>query len=371
MGRKRKPYRLKKRGKIYYYKLINSERFLTTGCTSKTDADLFVSNKLVRYGYKNVESMLFSKYAEPFFDWERCPHVSRKREEGSTINKNYASIQRSNLQRYILTSKLSSLVLSEIKRSDILDFRTSLTKKNLANSTINKILSALKVIFNEAFFREDILNNPATSVGLLKEEREQRDALTVDELKQLFPDDYKKVWRDEIDYTCFLIAAKTGMRRGEVLALRWKNVDFEKNTIVICEARKGTYEVGLPKWDKTRSIYMSESLKERLIQYKENKIGCKPDDYVITDLDGKELKNTWWKKRFDRAIKIAGIDCTNRNITPHSLRHTLNTMLLSAGESPDKIQATFGWSSKETQENYTHWRPEHFKSQGEVIDKLF
>ena len=35
---------------------------------------------------------------------------------------------------------------------------------------------------------------------------------------------------------------------------------------------------------------MSESLKERLIQYKENKIGCKPDDYVITDLDGKELK---------------------------------------------------------------------------------
>ena len=66
MGRKRKPYRLKKRGKIYYYKLMNSERFLTTGCTSKTDADLFVSNKLVRYGYQNVESMLFSKYAEPF-----------------------------------------------------------------------------------------------------------------------------------------------------------------------------------------------------------------------------------------------------------------------------------------------------------------
>ena len=137
MGRKRKPYRLKKRGKIYYYKLMNSERFLTTGCTSKTDADLFVSNKLVRYGYQNVESMLFSKYAEPFFDWERCPHVSRKREEGSTINKNYASIQRSNLQRYILTSKLSSLVLSEIKRSDILDFRTSLTRR-IANSTINK-----------------------------------------------------------------------------------------------------------------------------------------------------------------------------------------------------------------------------------------
>ena len=38
----------------------------------------------------------------------------------------------------------------------------------------------------------------------------------------------RMVWRDEIDYTCFLIAAKTGMRRGEVLALRWKNVDFEK-----------------------------------------------------------------------------------------------------------------------------------------------
>lgn len=162
--------------------------------------------------------MLFGKSAEQFLDWQCCPHINRLIEEGKSITKRYAAIQRGSLLKIILPSNLSLLKLNEVKPSHIIDFRASLSKLSLASSTVNKIMNALKEIFHEFSYREDLPYNPTLDVGIVKEYRKERGVLTVDELKLLFPLDYLKIWTNEIDYTCFIIAASTGMRRGEVLA---------------------------------------------------------------------------------------------------------------------------------------------------------
>ena len=69
-------------------------------------------------------------------------------------------------------------------------------------------------------------------------------------------------------------------------------------------------------------------------------------------------------KHFRRAMKSAGIPLAGR--TPHSFRHTLNTILRSAGQDPAKIRAALNWAGARIQDNYTHWRPEHLR---EIADE--
>lgn len=65
------------------------------------------------------------------------------------------------------------------------------------------------------------------------------------------------------------------------------------------------------------------------------------------------------------------IDYENRNLKPHSFRHTLNTLLRNAGQDPAKIRAALGWSGEAIQENYTHWQIEHLQGQATIVENLF
>jgi integrase len=64
-------------------------------------------------------------------------------------------------------------------------------------------------------------------VGKVKYRKEERGVFTAEELRRLFPDHGYGPWRDIQDCTCFYLAAVTGLRRGEVLALRWQHIDFD------------------------------------------------------------------------------------------------------------------------------------------------
>jgi integrase len=160
------------------------------------------------------------------------------REEGKKVTEGYANIQRLNLETHVFTAKLNKMKLGDIKRGHILEFRTSLVAKNLKPATVNKIMAALKVVFREAKYREHILINPMDEVGNIKEIRDEDSFLTRSELNRLFPKDYLAIWKSEVAYVCFFLAVNAGMRRGEVLALKWGNIDFDNSRIHITEAFK-------------------------------------------------------------------------------------------------------------------------------------
>jgi integrase len=376
----RRPYYLIRRGEYWYYRLNRESGLIesdgitwhTTGCKDRRDAENFVKDLLAADRYPNVPAkhLSFRKYAAPFFIWERCPHVRRLREEGKSITRRHATIQRQRLKKHIFKDPFARKRLSEITRADVLDLRSRLLKKN-APATVNKALGIVKVIFREALYREEINRDPTAGVGRVKYHGVERGIFTVEELCTLFPDHGYGPWKDVQDYTCFYLAAVTGLRRGEILALRWRHIDLERQALTVCEAWKGGGEIGPPKWDHLRMVPLSSRTIDKLRQFQMESIRLAPEDFVFAYDDGSRVGETWWRKRFCGALERAEIDRQGRCLTAHSFRHTINTIVRNSGHDPAKIRAILGWMDEAVQENYTHWDLDHLKAWADIVDSIW
>ena len=372
----KRPYLLKKRGKYWYYRLSEEQTFHSTGQTARSRAENFVQHLIIqskdRSKIAEATDLSLLQYASPYFVWEKCPHVRRLLDEGKSITKRHAKKQRRWMENHLFPDRISKLKMDDITRAEILDYRSRLIKKlGDRRNTINKVMSALKTIFKEALFREEISRDPTYGIGNIKEYRQKPGTFTVEELKQLFPSGSLGPWRDRQDYSCFFLSACTGMRRGEIFALKWRFIDFKRQYLSVEEAWKGGREIGDPKWGKKRRTPLPRSLIAVLQELHQESIRIAPDDLVFCYDDGSMLGETWWQKRFDKALVRAGINKKDRNLKPHSFRHTLNSVLRGFDYDDRKIQAALGWSDTRTQEGYTTWDMEQLREQADIVDKIF
>jgi integrase len=266
------------------------------------------------------------------------------------------------ITKHILSDPLADLLIANIRRADLLDLRDRLLRK-AGQSTVNNVMGILKIVFREGYFREELDRNPTEGIGVIKYQKREAGIFTLDELGRLFLEE-PTPWQDRIDYTCFFLTASTGMRRGEVLSLRWRCLDLEQGIARVDAAFKGSQEIGLPKWENTRItpfILFPAELLEALRKYHEDSIRIHSDDFVFCYDDGTRLGNTWWRTRFNTAVEKLGLGRVKRNLTPHSFRHTLNTLLRDRGKDSAKIREVLGWQQERTQDRYTHFDIEHFK----------
>jgi integrase len=286
----RRPYYLIKRGEFWYYRLNRESGLIesdectwhTTGCQNRKDAGHFLEDLLVdgRYTDTPAKYQTFRQYAGSYFDWDSCPHIRRLREEGKSITRRHAKIQRQRLQKHILPDTFSNKRLSEITRADVLDLRSKLLAK-CSPATVNKAIGIVKVIFREALYREEINRDPTAGVGRIKERIKERGIFTGEELRALFTDYGYGPWQDIRDYTCFYLAAVTGLRRGEILALRWRHINFELRVLTVSEAWKGGQEIGPPKWEHNRLVPLSLRTIDKLYKLQAASIRLDPDDFVF------------------------------------------------------------------------------------------
>ena len=367
----KRPFLLFKRSKYWYYRIAGEKTFHTTGKKTRGKAEAYVVELLRSIEGNNRQRHLsFRRYTETFFHWDRCPHIRRLREEGKSITRRHAKIQRQRLENHILTDPFASKRISEITRADVLDLRSRLLQKN-APATVNKALGVVKVIFREALYREEINRDPTAGVGNVRYQKEERGIFTVEELRMLFPDHGNGPWKDVQDSTCFYLAAVTGLRRGEILALRWQHIDFDRKFLTVCEAWKGGSEIGLPKWGHMRLVPISSRTINKLTQLQAESIRISLEDFVFCYDDGSRIGETWWRKRFCAAIDRAGIDRQARRLTAHSFRHTINTIVRNSGHDPAKIRAILGWMDEAVQDNYTHWDLDHLKAWADIVDSIW
>ncbi|HEB30404.1 MAG TPA: site-specific integrase [Spirochaetes bacterium] len=350
---------------FYYYDKQGKRVSRSTGQAVKYKAEEYVQEFLKLSKSNVAKNTTFGEYAAPFFLWDSCPHIRRLLDERKSITHRHARNQRYWIAKYIFPDKLSENKLAEITRADLIDFRSRLLK-NIPEkiNSVNKVISVVKTIFKEALIREDIDKDPTMGLGNIKKTDEKPGIFTIDELDILFPIESFSPWKEAMDYTCFLLASTTGMRRGEILALKWENIDLEKGIVKVYDAWKDIDESGLPKWNNTRITPVLLFRQRTLSRLKELKIGSNKsdsNDLVFCYADGTRLGNTWWRKRFVCAMVKAGIDRVARNLKPHSFRHSLNTILRDAGKDSAKIRAALGWKQERTQDGYTHFDEEHFK----------
>ena len=274
--------------------------------------------------------------------------------------------------KHVFSDPIAGKLLRDISRADVLDFRAKLVQSGeLSGGSCNQIVGLLKIIFKEAVFRQDLIRDPTVGIGNIKENRKKAGTFSESELTLLFPVEGLGPWADALTFCCFFLDALTGMRAGEILALKWKFVDLQDSAIRLEEAWKDTYVIGPPKWDQKRVIPLPLFVCERLEQYKRERGDVSQDDLVFSYPDGRRLGNTWWIKRFHNALTKLSIDYKSRNLSPKSFRHTLNTLLLANGQSPEKVQATFGWRNQSTQEIYTHFGIDHLRDQSDLLQNIF
>jgi len=171
---------------------------------------------------------------------------------------------------------------------------------------------------------EEIGQNPCRKVESLPENNQRTRHLSFDEEDRLFATLTGSRQHLRI---LVLVAIYSGPRRGELLKLRWSNVDFDLNAINFTET----------KTDKDRSVPMDPIVQEALLELRDR---AGDSEYVFTNPDTK-TRYIDIKKSFSAACREAAIT----NFTFHDLRHTFGTRLADAGVDVVKIKELMGHAS--------------------------
>ena len=155
----------------------------------------------------------------------------------------------------------------------------------------------------------------------------------------------------EQDGTLFLSAAFTGLRRGELLALRWRDIDFGGSVIRV----RASYSAGAvtaPKSCKVRSVPVAPDVAEALARLGARDQFTSDDDLVFVGEAGGFLDGSALRRRYDAALARAGL----RRLRFHDLRHTFGTRMIAKADIR-RVQEWMGHSDIQTTMKYLHYVP--------------
>jgi integrase len=155
----------------------------------------------------------------------------------------------------------------------------------------------------------------------------------------------------EIDAAIFLTAAFTGLRRGELLALRWRDVDLAGSTIRV----RATYAAGYittPKSGKVRAVPMAPDVAGALARLSQREQFTGADDFVFAGQAGLPRDGDALSKRYDDALHRAGL----RRLRFHDLRHTFGTRMIAKADIR-RVQEWMGHADIQTTMKYLHYAP--------------
>ena len=184
--------------------------------------------------------------------------------------------------------------------------------------------------------------------------------------------------RDTRYYALFHTALFTGMRRSELLALQWRDIDFHQISVnrSLHQLRDGSYVFTQPKSVKSRrTIALSPSSVLTLSEHKEEQAGIRAmlglpmrdDDLVFATHDGKPLRPNTVSRAWTALAAHAGL----KVIRLHDARHTHASLMLKQGVHPKIVQERLGHSSIQvTLDTYSHVAPGLQEAAAESFDRL-
>lgn len=301
-----------------------------------------------------IQTVLFEEY---IIEWLELSQVNWRKSH--TIN-----IQ-GMVHKYYLPA-FGEKVIGNITRSDLLKFRTTLTKvpgrngrDSLTNNTINKIMDPLRRIFEEAADRYQF-TTPFIRIKPLKIPKSDVQPFSINEVTRII-DTVRSDYR--LYYT---VRFFTGLRTGEVDGLKWKYVDFEQRLIKIRE----TVVAGEESYTKTdasqRDVSMSEPVYQAL--QAQFQITGQLSKFAFCQKNGECIDhNNVTKRVWYPLLKRLGLEKRR----PYQTRHTAATLWLASGESPEWIAKQMGHSTTEMLfKVYSRYVPNLTRRDGSAMDQL-
>jgi integrase len=155
----------------------------------------------------------------------------------------------------------------------------------------------------------------------------------------------------EQDAAVFLTAAFTGLRMGELLALRWRDVDFTGNVVRV----RASYYLGqltTPKSGKVRAVPLAPAVAAALAPLSRREHWVGDDDLVFVGAAGGYLDGSALRRRFKVALAAAGL----RPLRFHDLRHTFGTRMIAKADIR-RVQEWMGHADVQTTMRYLHYAP--------------
>lgn len=267
------------------------------------------------------------------------------------------------------SDRLGNLPVSKVLTSDIQDGISALSKAGRAKKTLIAYLNTVSAVLDIALHDRAISVNPAQWVTIPKSApRGQRFALTEEE----------RGWIDTMHHraqTAAMIMMHAGLRRGELLALTWRDIDWEDGVLYVDKSI--TFDGNSPvlkrggKTDAaTRSVPLDPVLRNYL---RPLSASCSPLALIVPGTDGRHMTESAFTRMWESYLSAlneqygqkigakrsrfspGGIPVTIRNITPHTLRHTYATVLHAAGVDVLTAKEWLGHSDvRTTLSIYTH-----------------
>ena len=284
----------------------------------------------------------------PFHDWKD----STQREYEKAFNLH-------------VKPRLGSKRLDEIKRVTVKTLLAQLKEQGLSPSRIKTVKNVVSGILNSAIEDELIKANPCRRMGKYTGNGNVRDIdpLTSEEVSTLLQNAQERL--SDTYYTLFLVAVRTGLRIGEILALEWPDIDFDERTAEI--SKSWNYKrktMGSPKNDKSRRVDLTPGTVEALRKLRRITKVVSIDGVIFGDDKGNRLVHS----TLYRALK----EVAPRDIRIHDLRHTYATLRVAKGDNIVEVSKQLGHKNiKVTLDTYTDWVPmEEYHQQVDALDNL-
>lgn len=330
-AKQKKQISMEERNIEQYFREADYEKEFVERVVSILEDKGYIENGLVK-GKDN--SVNFADYLHSFWDYEKSPYIKEKLISKRSIHLSHC-LECQNMVNVHYREYFQDRTLVSITLEDMKSFRNYLIDKELSSARVNNVLRAGCTALKYAFFNKETPNN--CFQGLIfcgKENQGKKDILTLEEVKTIFEYD----WKDEQSKLANKVAFLTGMRLGEIRALR--KCDIGTDRIYVRHSYNYTEGLKSCKNGEEREVVLPPFLREELL----NRVAQNPFDKTenafifFGKVPNKPIDAHTWVKRFYNVKKELGIE--KPKVTFHSWRHLFVTVMASSVETKKLQQVT-------------------------------
>ncbi len=279
---------------------------------------------------KDPDPVKFYDFAKEYLQWAKA-------------NKKPSSHRRDLTSMIQLNNEFETKDMQEITTWQIEKYKVE-RKEKYNPATVNREMALLKHLFSKAIEWGKMKENPAKKIKFFKGVAKR--------VRFLMPKEVRRLLSNCADFLkpIVIVAVHTGMRRGEILGLKWDQVDLVQRIITILDTKN----------HERKDIPMDETVRTLLLNLERR------GEFVFSTASGNPFNGTTIHYAFHDAMEKSGIT----DFRFHDLRHTFVSNLVMAGVKIEKVQKLLGHKMLTMTQRYAHLAPGYLAESVKVLDRV-